>query len=296
MVLAAVEAGKHVLCEKPMAPTLEECDAIIKATRKAGVKFMIAENHRFLPVHEYIANIVHQGLIGEVFLVRAYEGVNEIPRLIDEKSWKGDPIKAGGGALMDMAPHKFATLEWILNDDVDMAYIWLLKQCVKLDSRAEDNANILLKYKKGTVVNITLSFTVLSPPTNSMEIYGTNGTILENHEWEQPVRIFSNDNRMGENKGKWVIPKIEHGIFPKYYEISARREDDHFTKCIMNDMKPTFTPEQARKAIENSLLCYLSAEKRKPVKKSEFFKFCEENGFRVIIEKLKDEINEIIKN
>ena len=49
MVLAAVEAGKHVLCEKPMAPTLEECDAIIKATRKAGVKFMIAENHRFLP-------------------------------------------------------------------------------------------------------------------------------------------------------------------------------------------------------------------------------------------------------
>ena len=51
-VIAAAEAGKHVLCEKPMATTLEGCDQMIKATKKAGVKFMVAENHRFLPAHD----------------------------------------------------------------------------------------------------------------------------------------------------------------------------------------------------------------------------------------------------
>ena len=96
-VIAAAEAGKHVLCEKPMATTLEGCDQMIKATEKAGVKFMIAENHRFLPAHDYIVNAVQSGLIGNPFLVRSYEGVNEIPGLMREGYWKGHPILAGLG-------------------------------------------------------------------------------------------------------------------------------------------------------------------------------------------------------
>ena len=140
MVIAAAEAGKHVLCEKPMATTLEGCDKMIDATRKAGVKFMIAENHRFLPAHKYIMEAVQQGLIGDVFLVRSYEGVNEIPGLMKEGFWKGHPIMAGGGSLMDMGAHKFATINWILNDTVESSYTWLTKQCTNLESKAEDNA------------------------------------------------------------------------------------------------------------------------------------------------------------
>ena len=51
---------------------------MIEAVKKAGVKFMIAENHRFLPAHQYMHDAVQEGLIGDVLLVRAYEGVNEI--------------------------------------------------------------------------------------------------------------------------------------------------------------------------------------------------------------------------
>ncbi|MGQ9723335.1 MAG: Gfo/Idh/MocA family protein [Candidatus Jordarchaeum sp.] len=66
VTIAACEAGKHVLCEKPMAPTLEECDAMIGAAKKNGVKFMIAENHRFLPAHVLIHDYVSRGMIGRV--------------------------------------------------------------------------------------------------------------------------------------------------------------------------------------------------------------------------------------
>src|SRR4030043_385775 len=86
-------AGKHGLCEKPMATTLEGCDMMIKATRDAGVKFMIAENHLFLPAHQYIHDAIRDGLIGDVLLVRAFEGVNEIAGLSQPAFWKGDAIK-----------------------------------------------------------------------------------------------------------------------------------------------------------------------------------------------------------
>ncbi|MBD3195657.1 MAG: hypothetical protein GF317_11405 [Candidatus Lokiarchaeota archaeon] len=290
MVVQAAEAGKHILCEKPMATTLEECDKMIEATQKAGVKFMIAENHRFLPAHKYIKEAVSEGLLGDIFLVRAYEGVNEIPGLMKSGFWKGDPIKAGGGSLMDMGVHKFSTINWILNDTVDSAFSWITKQCTNLAEKAEDNALVYLKYKKGTIVDVVVSFTVVSPPTNSLEIYGTKGTILENHMWENPIKINSNHEKMGENVGKWYIPEIEHGPFPKYYDISARIEDSYFTDCILEDNTPEFTPEQAREAIATVLLSYLSTEKGQTVTYGDLMKVYKTNGTKSILNKLTESI------
>jgi len=291
-VIRAARAGKHVLCEKPMARTLEECDNMINTTENAGVKFMIAENHRFLPAHKYIADAVRQGLLGDIFLIRAYEGVNEIPGLMDPDLWKGDPIKAGGGSLMDMGVHKFATIQWILNDNVDSAYSWITKQCTTLEAKAEDNAMVYLKYKKGTIVDIVLSFTVISPPTNSLEIYGTKGTIIENHMWENPVLINSTHDAMRRNKGIWFEPKIEHGPFPKYYEISARIEDTYFTDCILNDKKTEFTPQQARQAVATVLLAYLSAIKNRTVSYRELMEIYKTEGTKTIL----NGINNVIQN
>jgi len=277
-VIAAAEADKHVLCEKPMATTLEGCDDMIRATEKAGVKFMIAENHRFLPAHKYIMEAVQSGLVGKVFLVRSYEGVNEIPGLMKSGHWKGHPVMAGGGALMDMGAHKFATINWILNDKVESAYCWLTKQCTNLSEKAEDNAMALLKYLSGTIVETIVSFTVISPPTNSLEIYGTKGTIIENHEWKKPVKIFSNHESMGNNKGKWYEPEIKHGSY-------------YFTDCIINDVKPDFSPEQAREAIKTVLLSYLSAKTEKLVTVDDLMEVHNSKGTKSILEGLEKYIN-----
>ncbi|TFG26015.1 MAG: Gfo/Idh/MocA family oxidoreductase [Promethearchaeota archaeon] len=288
MVTAAAEAGKHVLCEKPMATTLEGCDQMINATNKAGVKFMIAENHRFLPAHKYIRDAVQNGLIGNVFLIRAYEGVNEIKGLMTEGFWKGHPIKAGGGSLIDMGSHKFATMNWILNDEVESSYSWITKQCTTLEEKAEDNAMTLLKFKKGTIANVVVSFSINSTLNNQIELYGTKGSILEDHLREKPVKIFSQHEAMGKNIGKWYEPDVEHGPYPKYYDISMRIEDEYFTDCILEDKDPEFTPEQAKEAIFTVLMNYLSARKGRMVNRDELIEVYKREGTKSILEGLEN--------
>lgn len=288
IVVDAAEAEKHILCEKPMATTLEGCDQMINATQKAGVKFMIAENHRFLPAHKYIMEAVQKGLIGNVSMIRSYEGVNEIPGLMREGFWKGHPIMAGGGSLMDMGAHKFATMNWILNDEVEMAYSWITKQCTTLKEKAEDNAMMFLKFRKGAVANVVVSFVVRTTPTNQIEVYGTKGTILEDHSWEKPVKIFSSCKEMGENKNKWHEPVIEHSPFPKYYEISSRIEDEYFADCILQDKKPEFTPEHAKEAIFTVLMGYLSAKRGITVTRDDLMAVYRKEGTRSILDGLEN--------
>ncbi len=292
VVIKAAKARKHILCEKPMATTLEGCDAMIRETRKAGVKFMIAENHRFLPAHQAIHDFVHNGAIGKVFMIRSYEGVPEVHNVTNPKSWKADPIKAGGGALMDMGVHKFATINWILNDTVASAYSWITKQITKLSEKAEDNAFALLKYKSGVIAECTLSFTVNSPSSNQLEIYGTEGTIIENHSWEYPIKIYSSQKIKAPKSNGWYLPKINHGPYPKYYYISMGNEDSYFTDCILEDKEPEFTPEHAKEAIATVLLAYLAAIKSRTTSMNELMDLYKDKGTRTILEQLSNVIQE----
>jgi predicted dehydrogenase len=290
IVVQAAAAGKHVLCEKPMATTLEGCDMMIKATRDAGVKFMIAENHRFLPAHQYIHDAVQDGLVGDVFLVRAFEGVNEITALSRPDFWKGDPIEAGGGAFMDMGAHKFATVEWILEDEVESVAAMLSKQAINLPQKAEDNALAMVRFANGAVGEIVVSFTQIAPPFNSLEIYGTKGTILENHMWNKPVRIYSHHEAMAEHKYQWFEPEIEHAPFPGYYIISARHLDEYFARCILEDREPQFTPEKAKSAIAGVLMGYLSAQTGKTAARADLMEVAAKRGTRTLLENLTEHV------
>lgn len=290
VVARCAAAGKHVLCEKPMATTLEGCDSMIEAAKNAGVKLMIAENHRFLPAHTYIHDAVRQGLVGDVLLVRAYEGVNELVGLGQPDFWKGDPIKAGGGALMDMAAHKFAALEWILEDRVESVTAMLSKQLVNLPEKAEDNALAMVRFEGGAIGEIAVSFTQMTLPFNSLEVYGTLGTIFENHAWEKPVQIFSYHGDMGEHAQQWYEPVIEHAPFPRYYPISVKRADEHFAKCIAEDLEPEFTPEEAKSAIAGVLMGYLSAREGKTASRDDLLEWAERRGTRSLLEDLNDHV------
>ena len=290
IVAQCAAAGKNVLCEKPMATTLEGCDMMIKATRDAGVKFMIAENHRFLPAHQYVHDVIQDGLVGDVLLVRAFEGVNEIPGLSQPDFWKGDPIKAGGGCLMDMGAHKFAALEWILEDEVESVTAMLSKQVTNLAEKAEDNALAMVRFANGAVGEIVVSFTQMALPFNSLEIYGTRGTILENHMWEKPVRIYSQHEAMAEHRQQWFEPEIEHAPFPGYYTISAKHLGEYFARCIIEDREPEFTPEQAKSAIAGVLMGYLSAQTGKAATRHDLMELATNRGTRSLLENLTKHI------
>lgn len=286
IVIKAAQAGKHVLCEKPMGLTVEACRNMIAACEKNGVLFMIAENHRFLPAHNYIHDMVQSGMIGDVTMIRAYEGVDEIAGLMRPGFWKGSPLVAGGGAFMDMGVHKFATIEYILGAQCEEITAMMSKQMTNLPDKAEDNAFAMARFTNGTMVNITTSFTQLTTANNTMEIYGTKGTIIEDHSLTNPVRIFSYDERMGISIGQWFEPQIDHAPFPGYYLISANKTDEYFAECIISGKAPEFTPAQSMRPIADVLAGYLSFIEKRPVRVEEVEKMADENRTIEILEKL----------
>jgi predicted dehydrogenase len=294
MVISAAEAGKHILCEKPMAPTLEECDEMITTTRKAGVKFMIAENHCFLPAHQRIKQMLNKGFIGDILLGRTYEGAYCTPNeFLDPNWWHFSYDKGGGGVVADQGVHKFTMLNWFLGE-VDSAQCWLAKTLDSPPNKGEDTAIILLRYKCGAMITVDVSSTTIHPLTNRTELHGTKGTILEDHSWEKPLRVFSSHPE-AEKKGEFYSPDVEHGPYPHYYKISMGKEDAYFADCVLEDKTPEFTPEDARNGVAVVLLSYLSAKKGKAVTRDELMEIYEKDGTKTILENLEGVIQKNYK-
>ncbi len=287
MVVAAAESGKHVICEKPMATTLEECDEMIAATKKANVKFMIAENHRFLPAHQFIKDAIDCGFIGDVFLGRTYEGAYvSHDQFLNPDSWSFTYDRGGGGVIADQGVHKFTMLNWFLGE-VNSAQCWLGKTVNSPPNKGEDTAIVLLRYKIGAIITVDISSNTVHLPTNRTELHGTKGTILEDHSWEKPVQILSS-HPDAEKKGEFYSPSIEHGSFPKYYNISMGHEDAYFAECILEDKEPEFTPEQAKQGVAVVLLSYLSAKKGTITTMDELMKTYKTMGTKSILDGLEE--------
>ena len=283
VVEKVAEAGKNIICEKPMAPTLEECNSMIAATKKAGVKFMIAENHRFLPAHQKMRELIAGGIIGDVYLGRTYEGAFVPQRtFLDANNWQFTFDKGGGGVLADQGVHKFALLNYLLDSEVESGQAWLGKAINSPENKGEDNAIMNLRFKNGAMIDVIVSSSTVHPLNNNTELHGTKGHMLEDHSWDKPIRIFSSQPT-AEKKGQYYDIAVEHGAYPKYYLISAFHEDTHFAECIMNDKDPEFTPEQSREAVAIVLLGYLSAKKGCPATMQELKSLAEREGTKQLL-------------
>ena len=116
---AALYAGKHVLCEKPMAVTLAECESMVAAAERNGKHLMIGHNMRFDPVHRRAKQLLDRGVIGDVITFRAVLG-NAGPEgwSVDEGTWFFDKNKAALGALSDMGIHKVDLIQYLLGQKV----------------------------------------------------------------------------------------------------------------------------------------------------------------------------------
>ena len=115
----ALYAGKHVLCEKPMAVTLAECESMVAAAERNGKYLMIGHNMRFDPVHRRAKQLLDRGVIGDVITFRAVLG-NAGPEgwSVDEGTWFFDKNKAALGALSDMGIHKVDLLQYLTGQKV----------------------------------------------------------------------------------------------------------------------------------------------------------------------------------
>jgi len=172
-ILAAARAGKHVLCEKPLARTVAECEEVVAACAAAGVKLGVNFMMRFHACHRRLAELVAAGELGTPVFGRA-ELTCWYPPI--PGAFRQDPALGGGGALADMGNHCIDVLEMFLGRTVEVsAKIGNLVQ----DYASEDTAVCLLRFESGAVGVIDALFNVPDAAArNALEVYGSRGSVV----------------------------------------------------------------------------------------------------------------------
>jgi len=171
ITMAAVQAGKHVLVEKPAARNAAELEPVVRAAKEQGVTVKVGFNHRFHPGLQKAKNIVKYGAIGPLMFIRGRYGHGG--RTGYEKEWRADPKISGGGELLDQGSHLIDLSRWFLGDLSPAGghigtYFW--------DMPVEDNAFMLLKTPEGQAAWLHATWTEWKNMF-SFEIYGRNGKL-----------------------------------------------------------------------------------------------------------------------
>lgn len=171
VTLAAVQAGKHVLVEKPGARRSRDIKVLMEAAQRSGRQVRVGFNHRYHPSLRKAHELLEAGALGEMMLVRGCYGHGG--RLGYEKEWRADPALSGGGELIDQGAHLIDLSRWFLGDFSEVTgfahtYFWKMP--------VEDNAFLMLKTPRQQVAHLHVSCTEWKN-LFSLEIYGRNAKL-----------------------------------------------------------------------------------------------------------------------
>jgi len=171
--VAAAEAGKHVLCEKPLALNVAECDEMIAACRANNVKLGVAYYRHFYPVVHRTKEIIASGEIGVPIIaqINAFEWFNPEPG--HPREWLLQPQMAGGGPMFDFGCHRIEVLLDIFGSITD---VQSSLGNVLFDRKVEDVAVALLRFENGVRANLTVTHAVVEPQ-DTLDIYCSRGSI-----------------------------------------------------------------------------------------------------------------------
>src|SRR5512146_1198881 len=168
--MAVLEAGKHLLLEKPVAVSFQQSLEICRKAQQAGAFFAVAENTRFIRAYQEAEKMIRTGQLGEVRLVRTFLPANERVRLSMDDFW-GKKASKGGGALIDSGPHSFYLLKWLFGEVKGLSAF--TSQLYQVGSEVEDNADVRGRLANGADFLCSFTFTAEIPHSERLEVYGT---------------------------------------------------------------------------------------------------------------------------
>ncbi|MFX1297882.1 MAG: Gfo/Idh/MocA family protein [Promethearchaeota archaeon] len=257
-VIDASKAGKHIICEKPLATTLEELDKMIQAAREANVFLMNPSHQRFVPVLENIKSVLD--LLGTITSVRyrfGHEGPYTHWHPISDEKWFFDMDKSRGGVLLDLGPHALDLLDWYFGavEKVQGAIIHTFEKATKV----EDTAILLLKFKSGLIAELEASW-VSHPPFNEFQIYGTKGAIQVDIWERSPIQFMP--KKLKRNKR---VKELSFDGVLSQIAMSKQKMINYFVDCVRNNKEPEMTGETGRRILQVILAGYESARTNSPV-------------------------------
>ncbi len=194
--IAVARAGKHILCEKPLAMTLADAHAMLAASREAGI--VLATNHhlRNAANHRAMRDAIAAGRIGKPLAARVFHAVFLPPHL---QGWRLDRPEAGGGVILDITVHDADTLRFVLGDDPVEA-VALGQSGGMGQSGLEDGVMGVLRFRSGVIAQFHDAFTAKFADTG-FEVHGTEGSLVaRNVMTQRPVGTVTLRDASGEQE------------------------------------------------------------------------------------------------
>lgn len=172
MALEALRAGKHVLCEKPLALTREDCAAIVKAAEESDRKFMVGQICRYTPGFKKAKMLIERGEIGELTFVES-EYAHDYTGIIEPGTWRSDPLRNGvvGGGC-----HAVDLLRWIAGDPQRITAYSNRKAFPHLEY--DDTTIAVMQFPNNVIGKVFVSIGCKREYTMRTVLYGTKGTII----------------------------------------------------------------------------------------------------------------------
>ncbi len=249
VTIQMLEAGKHVLCEKPMALSVTEGQEMVAASRRAGRKLMIAHMWRFDQETLWLRELVSSGTLGRVFKVKShaiwlYEGP-------PPKTWFVTPSLAGGGALADMGIHSIDTLRYVLGGARPIKVFANVGTHFR-DIDVDDTATVMIEFEGGIIGLIEAGWYHLYADglEGYTQVYGTKG-----YARALPSELHSHVAGVWSVTKPQMPPRKQQCDLPMY-----EAQLDHFLTCILEDKEPSPEGEEGLWALRVLEAAYRSAK------------------------------------
>jgi UDP-N-acetyl-2-amino-2-deoxyglucuronate dehydrogenase len=176
VALAGIEAGKHVLIEKPFATSLDDCRTLLAAAESAGVTLMVAQNQRYLPPYRAAKRVLDSGELGPIRAVR-FESLQCWPAVMPDGHWSYNARRAGGGAVISVAIHRIDLMRYLVGDVVSVSAVCRTTR-PEFVNGAEDYATATLEFANGALGEMFTTVSAFRMPwSETFMIFGDDGTM-----------------------------------------------------------------------------------------------------------------------
>lgn len=252
MAVAALGAGKHVLCERPLARSADEAASMVKAARKADRTLMCAVQHRFRADAQLLRKFVEKGDLGEIFMAKA--GWLRQRTEWDSDEWRRTKRESGGGVVLDLGFQMLDLSLWVMGQPKVTAVTASVHRSRK--GEVEDSATAFLRLESGATLTLELTWGLLMEKDFAyLNLFGSGGAALLN-----PFRVHKGMHGALVN----VTPTQEPSR--NQYRLSMEAQVAHFADSLRTGKKPMGSADEILPVMELMDAIYRSAEQGKEVK------------------------------
>lgn len=259
MAIAAIKAGKHIVCEKPMEITTEKLNAVVNSAKKSNVKFSCVFQRRFSDSSVKIKKAIENGDLGKILVADTYLKYYRSAEYYKSGDWRATWEMDGGGALMNQGVHGIDLMSWLMGG---INTLYTVARTQLHDIKVEDAALSVVQFNNGAI-GVMEGTTCVNPAQSTrFEIHGERGSIIFDDSgiklWQIDGKDYASETASDDGSGSDPIKALSNVSHTPIYQ--------DLVHSIQNDTQTAVPPEEGRRAVETILAMYKSSKEKREIK------------------------------